>query len=447
MQMAPAKALAAVLAFAALGAHAQDQSPKAVPATNGTYNVALQTVQVTDYSSMAPFAPGPEPRALELSIIHPTSDSNLSVVPYFPPLTARFLDIEHSTAFDLDAPSETFEKLGLQVAGGDSTVASAPSNGQWPVLLFSGAIGTTRLLYNSIASHVASNGYLVITIDTAHDTDIVEFSDGTIVQGNDTISEDVPDAADLAVLDVTARAQDASFVLDQLNNATFITAALPGCNDCLNTTHAGIFGHSIGGASAAAALLNETRLIGGLDYDGALWGDIVEHGTSKPFMIMATEGQTRASQDTTDNPNSSWAAIWEKLSGKKFDVILANSKHYTYSDIPLAVQTLGINASSDAMDKEQNTDLGGKRSFEIITRYTVAFFSTVFTGETDVLLKGPSADFPEITFDDDSNGAGNGTQSPSGEGRGDQAAGATISPAARWVVTIFMLVTLGVGCL
>ena len=101
-----------------------------------------------------------------------------------------------------------------------------------------------------------------------------------------------------------------------------------------------MLGHSLGGATAATVMLNDTRIAGGLDFDGALWGSVVQTGLTRPFMLMATTNQTRLNMKNT--PDGSWYAVWPKISAPKFDVIIDNSLHYTYSDLPLICEVLGI---------------------------------------------------------------------------------------------------------
>ena len=365
-----------------------------LPAPNGTYTVGLSIIEVVDEAHQQPFAPDTEPRSLELSIFYPTTSSRTTPVQYMPPETARYEDVEHSTVFSLNAPNGTFERLALQLAPNGSSIASA--SGKWPVLLFSGAQGTTRLFYNAICSQLSSEGYVVVSFDTPYDTDVVQFSDGSIVTLNNTLE---PTEAS-AIIDVNARAQDASFILDQLSNNSFTSNLIPNCDDCLNTTQVGMFGHSLGGATSATVMLNDTRFAGGLDFDGALFGDVIDQGLSRPFMIMGTQGQQRANETQLDDPLFSWFKIWPKLTSPKFSLILNDSLHYTFSDVPIALEVLGIHPNETTLAKEQVTKMDGARALHIVTTYATTFFDFVLRGKAAEMLNSASADFPEIAVDD-----------------------------------------------
>lgn len=86
----------------------------------------------------------------------------------------------------------------------------------------------------------------------------------------------------------------------------------------------GVFGHSLGGATAAEAMLFDSRLVGGVDLDGTFFGDVVEKGLERPFLIFAHDGK-----NLTNGP--SWEALWPRLIAWKRELMLAQSAHYTFS--------------------------------------------------------------------------------------------------------------------
>lgn len=72
-------------------------------------------------------------------------------------------------------------------------------------------MAASRQLYSAMAQRVASSGYLVISIDHPSDASIVEYPDGTLVYADNITTTAQTD------LDVATRAQDVSFLLDQLS--------------------------------------------------------------------------------------------------------------------------------------------------------------------------------------------------------------------------------------
>lgn len=160
-----------------------------------------------------------------------------------------------------------------------------------------------------------------------------------------------------------------------------------------------MFGHSLGGAATAAAMLTDPRIAGGLAMDGALFGPVIQQGLDRPFMFMAHTNHTRTNDKSANDPYNSWYDIWPKLRGWKLDIQLANSQHYTFSDFPIVLETLGIVPNATVAGNLLVTDLDGARALEIVTTYVGAFLDMVLKCEIAPLLGGPVDAFPEVTFE------------------------------------------------
>lgn len=368
-----------------------------LPVPDGPFEVNLGITELVDYSRTQPFAPSVQPRKLMVSLFYPIQSARgTTPANYMPPETALLEDVEVS-GYGLSAPNGTLEKLALQLAAEASQVYPGHGEPAFPVVLFSPAQGTTRLFYSAIAQTVASSGYIVVTIDAPYDVDIVEYPDGSLALANTTVANT---ATTLTIdLAVEVRAEDASFVLDQLTNKTVIANLIPGSTQGLNVSKVAMFGHSLGGAATATAMLNDIRIAGGIDMDGALWGPVVQKGLDRPFMFMARAGHLRNNNSITADPDNTWFDIWPKLRAFRLDLVLANSLHYTFSDFPIALETLGIVPNNATAQALQVTDLDGRRVLKIVTTYVTAFMDFVLQGKNSALLKGPVPEFPEITFD------------------------------------------------
>ncbi len=366
-----------------------------LPKPNGALQVGLGTVELIDKSKIQPFAPTVQPRKLMVSLFYPVSSrEQTSPVNYMPPETAAFEDGWESSIYALASPNGTFEKLALQLACDSSQTRGIPD---FPIVLFSPAQGTTRLFYSVIAQTIASSGYIVITMDAPYDVDIVQYPDGSEALVNQTVAANA--TADDINLAVSTRAQDASFVLDQLRNPSVVSQLIPGSSQGLNVDKVAMFGHSLGGAATAAAMLNDNRIAGGLAMDGSLYGPVVQKGLDRPFMLMAHTNHTRTDDDNVDDPSNSWFDIWPHLHGWKLDIILANSRHYTFSDFPIVLETLGIVPNATTASNLLVTNLNGFRALEIVTTYVTAFLDMVLKSRYSPLLQGPVVAFPEVSFE------------------------------------------------
>lgn len=373
-------------------------SPVLLPAPSGPFEVDLGTLELVDSSRTQPFAPSVQPRKLMVSLFYPVSTARgTTPANYMPLYTALFEDNELFSDFGLPTPNGTFEKLALQVAGKNSRVYPGHGEPAFPVVLFMPAEGTTRLFYSAIAQTIASSGYIVVTIDAPYDVDIVEYSDGSVAFLNQTVVNNVtPATFDLAI---ETRAQDVSFVLDQLINKTVVSQLIPGSTQGLNVSTVAMFGHSLGGAATAAAMLNDKRIAGGLDMDGSLGGPVVREGLDRPFMFMTHAGNFRSNNSSPADPYNSWFTIWPQLRAFKLDIVVANSLHYTFSDYPITFQTLGIVPNNTSAQAAQVTNMDGKRALKIVTTYVTAFLDFVLHGKNSTLLEKPVPEFPEVTFD------------------------------------------------
>ena len=270
------------------------------------------------------------------------------------------------------------------------SIASASSD-SFPLILFSPGFGVSRLLYSAIGHAIASAGFTVVTIDHPYDGDIVEFPNGTVVHGIVNATTDAQSAAAVAT-----RVKDVSFVLDRLSSAAdqVVENVIPrgAKKGGFDVGRTGMFGHSIGGATAAAAMLADRRIIGGVNMDGALYGPVVQDGLDRPFLILNGVNHTRFT-------DASWAQAWPNLRGWKRELLLKGSRHLTFSDYPLLLKLLGFEKfASGSLGSQLLGELDGRRAFEVVTAYLVAFFEFVLKGRERGILDGPSERYPEIAF-------------------------------------------------
>lgn len=386
-------------ADAAAAASVACSSEALLPKPTGLFQVGRSVTEVIDNSRIQPFAPDEEPVKLEISIFYPViAQAPLTSGAYMPPETARVEDLEYSS-LGFATPNGTFKKLALNLADNQATSnLNHDSPFDSPLVLFMPALGTTRLLYSQIASTIASQGYTVVTIDSAYDVDIVEFSDGSVTMFNATLEEftNLTAIAQGAYLAIQTRVDDVSFVLDSLSNATLAHSLVPNLPQSgLNTTHTAMFGHSLGGATAFSILEMDDRVLGGLNMDGALLGPGLQNGTNKPFMLVGHANHTRDQQ--ADDPFLTWEHVWPLLTGWKRDIFVAETEHYDFSDAPVVLEALGITPGDQTALPLGSME--GNRALQIVTTYVGAFLDYVIYGKCSALLEGPVESFPEVTFE------------------------------------------------
>ncbi len=152
-----------------------------LPLPDGPFGTSISFLQLTDNTRNDSFAPTPQARQLMISIFQPVPAVNCTslLVDYMPNATASFVAAEWSTQMRLPLSALPLGNLKLQACS-PLPPPLLPS----PLVLFSPALGTTRLLYSALAQQVASQGYTVVTLDHPYDADIVTFLDLSILLRN-----------------------------------------------------------------------------------------------------------------------------------------------------------------------------------------------------------------------------------------------------------------------
>ncbi|KAF2017945.1 PAF acetylhydrolase family protein [Aaosphaeria arxii CBS 175.79] len=338
--------------------------------------VAIYQKVLTDQERLDPFAKDGRARSIAVTGFSPLSACRRhKLQPYMPPTTAGFED-EKFAAYGL--PNGTFRSLYLDTC----TLGETPKSGSLPLVLFSGALATSRTLYNGLLQSVAAKGYLVISIDHPYDADIVELSNGTVVTGVD-ISDDELEAA------LKTRTEDIAFVYNQVLQRSLLNEIFPKYRTGRNAPKTAVLGHSFGGAAAASTLKQIASIKGGINLDGTMFGDVLKTGFDRPFMLVGHENKTQAT-------DPSWKAVWANLKGWKKEFEVKRSAHYGFSDLPLIASTLGL---QDKLPSEVEQVLGsieGRRMTKLTVDLVVAFLDMVLKSRSQDRFACIGKEFPEV---------------------------------------------------
>jgi Platelet-activating factor acetylhydrolase, isoform II len=190
--------------------------------------------------------------------------------------------------------------------------------------------------------------------------------------------------------------QDAVFTLDQLEavNSADPNQLLTGR---LDLHHVGIFGTSLGGITAAEACHLDRRFGACLMVDVAMPPDIVRSGVQQSTMWISAEADAKRLEGWTtsaiDEQQTTVAAVFASLPGDGYLVSIPGMFHGDIADLPFAIASplgtwLGTTGPTD-----------WRRSHAILNAYSLAFFDRYVQGKPEPLLDGPSAEFPEVRFE------------------------------------------------
>ncbi|OHF02223.1 PAF acetylhydrolase [Colletotrichum orchidophilum] len=352
-----------------------------VSGPTGPYAVSMSVQDLTDNTRLDPYAPvnNTHFRRLMTSTFMPVDKLKSSCegyerVPYMTPLVAQAYD-QLGVAVGLSNGSfSSFEMEFCQ----PRARSCKRTRSSFPLVLFSPGSGNPRLLYGAMAREVASHGFAVVTIDHPYDPSFVEFPDGTVYRAADLDADNTTQLESLTQV----RADDVSFVLSHLHkNPT----------DGVKLNHTIMFGHSLGGATAAAAMLQDSRILGGINLDGKLMGPALNAGLNRPFTLVGRPGHS--DEDPT------WSVFFAALRGSKALMTVSNTTHGTFTDFPNLVSSLNITlpeAARSLLDSQLGS-LEFGRIGKVVAGVVGAFADLVLHKRAkSVFTKAGDPAFPEV---------------------------------------------------
>jgi predicted dienelactone hydrolase len=263
-----------------------------------------------------------------------------------------------------------------------------------PLILYSPGLGGNRDSSTVLVEELVSRGYVVATIDHTHDASQVEFPDGRV-----EVSAVPPITPEVAAKVVAVRVADTRFVLDSLvalnagGNPDAEQRPLPaGLRGALDLSRVGMFGHSLGGATAAQAMYEDRRIKAGVNLDGTMVGAVVDAGLDRPFMLVAAQNHGR---DT----DPSWARFWVNLRGWRLNLRLTGAGHNSFTDVQVLIpQLAGVLQLPPEVVQQLIGTVDPHRSVLIQRAYLTAFFNLHLLHRDGRLLTRPSPRFPEMQF-------------------------------------------------
>jgi dienelactone hydrolase len=181
-----------------------------------------------------------------------------------------------------------FDEVDTHASAAPPVSAERPS---WPVLLFLPGWGSPREDYSALCADLASRGYVVVALSHPYESAVSVLADGRVVGTAAGASVFGANMADMTPI----RTADSRFVLDQLGRLAQVE---PGSAlvDHVDVDHAGIVGHSMGGAAAAQVVAEDPRFLVGVNLDGVLPEALARSWRlNVPFLWLQSDGQQQAS--------------------------------------------------------------------------------------------------------------------------------------------------------
>ncbi len=354
------------------------QQTLVLPTPTGPYAVGRMEYDWTDQSRTDPLVPqAGMKRELVVWVWYPTDPagrvSGAEVAPYLPSKWAQLSDQQHGF-------------LGQQLFQSNDSIqthsfANAPlatALARYPVLIFEPGLGNIPTQYTTLLEDLASHGYIIFAITPTYSADVVVFPDGRVADATST--GNINNATNLQATGdrlVTVWARDVIFVMNQLDRLN----AAPGnqWSQHLDLARLGVFGHSFGGATAALVCQMDVRCKAGVDLDGALFGNVVQTGLAKPFMVIQSDPGSCSNSVCRSFQQEVQALLRTVPHGASYNLDVKGMEHFNFSDYAVyfsPARALGLLGSID-----------GVRGLQITRTYVRAFFDTYLNNTPSPLLR------------------------------------------------------------
>lgn len=351
-----------------------------LPRPAGRYAVGAQILHLSDPQRRDPWVPSAH-RELMVSVHYPARARTGAAAPYMTQEEARLLLEARGLAGVV--PAEAVSGVRTH-----ARVDAPPAYGRFPMVLLSPGFAMPRSTLTTLADDLASRGYVVAAVDHAYESVGTAFPGGRVLTclACERVATD-QERARVAV----GRAHDLSFVIDRLTTLRASSGTIHRHSgtpfaQLIDPRRIGVAGHSIGGAAAAAVMQRDPRVRAGVNLDGNFFTPLAGAGMEgQPFMMMGTSATHGPAA-----PDSDWQGAWTRLDGWKRWLTVAGAEHFTFTDLPVLADRLGLS--------DPAATLSGERSWQLTRDYTAAFFDTHLRGMARPLLDGPAADRPEVGF-------------------------------------------------
>jgi len=334
----------------------------------------------------------------------PADKRKLPVQVWYPadaaPGAPRASYIETPAEFGPSSPLKALEHVKT------NAVAAAPvanAERKYPVLIYNHGAGWPRFSGTFVTEQLASHGYVVFGVDHPGMDQTVLFSDGTAFDP-DTLRGPTPDPNDLRAFAAQSMEflntvafpiwiEDSRFVLDQIEALDRAPGPFRGR---LDLDRIGMLGWSFGGAAAIEMLRIDPRVKAAVNHDGRLFGGAMTRPVARPFMLFhhgidnaaaAPEANRAVAEEQAALIRAIDSTARALATADWYDVTIEKTNHGHFSDLPLFMALF-----------QDTTLLAGRRTHEIISAYTLAFFDRYLRGRRSTLLASPSAPFPEVVF-------------------------------------------------
>ncbi len=381
-----------------------------LPGTDGPYTVGTAYLNLTDTNRLEMFSQdGSAYREIFAQVWHPSDDNvHKDPIPYW-----EYINETHFMLTGLfRMPQFFFNHLKYVKTHSHRDIPISQAESKFPVLIFQHGYTFWINQNTPLMEHLASHGYIVVSIAHAYETCFFISRDGSVkpfYYDNEKLQlrwrevfdpeiaalyEQRKNMTDIAkeiaikrnalelqpFMQASVREwqKDASFVIDQLQalNRAGSQSFLEGK---LDLARLGAFGMSFGGAATGQLAIMDRRIRAGINLDGTQWGDVLDHPLEIPFMYFHNEPY----QNTND-------IYYNKAVGPVYRGYIEGTEHLNFCDFGFfspAFKWMGLLG-----------EIAPHRATQILNVYTRAFFDKYLKGTETNFFQGELKNYPEVHF-------------------------------------------------
>lgn len=339
----------------------------------GPHRVGTKLYHWVDHQRNEPYSKNPnDRRELMVQIWYPAAEkSKGDPEPYIRNINELSKGLEKT----LSIPAFAFSHMELVKSHSFMDLQLSDSENHYPILLFSHGFNGFRNQNTFQVEELASQGYIVLSIDHTFD------AAATVFPGGRTAYVQPINLTDEGDSHIKLWEEDVSFVLSQIEklNQNDETGFFTGR---LDTSRIGMFYHSYGGATAAQILAKDSRVKAAINMDGTFYGKIFpENGIGKPFLLMSAEEPDEA------DPYEVRERYGRGLAGGGMSMLIPHTDHTSFTDLHLFSPVL------------QSPGENPKEVHRIINEFSLAFFDQYVKQKDDgSILKRLMTKYPEVNF-------------------------------------------------
>ena len=314
------------------------------PAPTGEYKVGTTTFSVIDESRFERLGndPGTTKRKIAGRFYYPVLPEDAKDLPYAKVMSDVKANALAKTFHAPVKPDDKPETFCYQ---------DAKPAGKFPFIIFSHGMGSYAESNHSMCIDLCSHGYTVLAVGHAYEAVANEYEDGTVEYLEKNITKKVyqpylKGSIELLKLMYNKKLNNeqayekfndfqnryAGFILDRLEERVkdikFITdEAVKRFPDLISDPdNIGVYGHSIGGATAYCLCMTDDRFKAGINLDGMLCGHYEGMTMHKPFYQVSCDDAVTTQTRVVSNTDA--PVYWS---------LFKNMRHQGFSDLKFII--------------------------------------------------------------------------------------------------------------